>query len=499
MRQLALLLGVLLTLTAASGQRRFPADFKFGVGTSAYQIEGAWNEDGKGESIWDHLVHNYPEKIADRSNADVACNSYHNWQRDVEMVRELGVDMYRFSIAWTRIMPSGFSHEINQAGIDYYNNLINELLKYGIEPMVTMYHWDLPQRLQEIGGWTNREIIDHYVEYARILFENYGDRVKTWTTFNEPQQTCLPSYEYDGMAPGYNFPAVPSFLCTHNLLLSHAEAVHLYRTQYQPAQKGVIGMVFDASWSYPNSDSEDDQEASKTSMRFYLGWYANPVFHGNYHQWMIDRVDENSRKEGFSTSRLPKFTAEEMVKLKGSTDYFGLNTYTSYIVYKNTDPQSFPKPSFVNDVNIHSYQDPSWGESGSGWLRVHPEGMYHLLNWIRTEYNNPVIYVTENGVSDRGGTRDVARVKYYNDYLNAVLDAMEDGCNVQGYVAWSLMDNFEWRAGLTERFGLYYIDYTDPARTRIAKSSARSYANIIKTRMIDPDFMPEPEVFIPDN
>ncbi|XP_055533478.1 myrosinase 1-like [Wyeomyia smithii] len=502
MRLLALYT-LLVTIGITTSQKQFPEDFKFGVGTSAYQIEGAWNEDGKGESIWDHLVHNHPEKIADGTNGDVACNSYHLWRRDVEMLKQLGVDIYRFSIAWTRIMPTGIKNEINPAGVEYYNNLINALLENNITPLVVLYHWDLPQRLQQLGGWTNREVVGHFKEYARYMFTTFGDRVKWWTTFNEPLQTCRQSYEWDAMAPGYNFPGIPSYLCTHNLLLAHAEAVEVYRNEFQEAQGGNIGITVDVAWAEPRSNSTDDLEASETNMQFFIGWYMHPIYstNGNYPQVMIDRIDQLSQQQGFSKSRLPVFSSEEINKLKGSSDFFGINTYTTYLVYKNDDENTanFPQPSFDHDRGVVEYQDENWPETGSSWFRVYPKGIYSILMWISNEYNNPEVYVTENGYSDRGGTRDEDRVQYFKDYMNAVIDAIDEGCNVKGYVAWSLMDNFEWRAGLTERFGLYYVDYQSPNLTRVQKSSGKFFAEVVKTKIVDMDLMPDPEDYEPDD
>ncbi|XP_050670747.1 myrosinase 1-like [Leptidea sinapis] len=475
----------------AKSNYTFPKEFLFGVSTAAIQIEGAWNEDGKSPSIWDQLVHSNPTFVRDRSTPNVAANSYHLYKRDVQMVRELGVDIYRFSISWPRILPNGLANSVNTLGLQYYRNLINELERYNITPMVTIYHWDLPQKLQDIGGWTNAHIIDYYTDYANILFENFADKVKYWVTFNEPMQTCIEGYGGTYRAPALNRHGIAEYLCTHNLLKAHASVYHLFNRQYRPLYGGKIGLALDSNWAEPRSNSSSDRQAAQLYLRTHMGLYANPVYsaEGNYPPEIIKLVDEKSRQQNYSQSRLPKFTPEEVEYIRGTADFFGLNHYTTYLLSMATKPVG-QIPSHENDVGIVRVQDPTWPSmSSSSWLKVVPFGFRKLLHWISKSYNNIPIIVTENGYADYSGVHDKARVSYYNHYLNALLHAIhEDRSNVQGYFAWSLMDNWEWDDGYVSRFGLYLVDFESPNKTRTAKDSARLYTRVVATRGLPADY-----------
>ncbi|PSN50030.1 Myrosinase 1 [Blattella germanica] len=380
----------------------FPQDFKFGIATSAYQIEGGWNADGKGENIWDRLTHQHPECIADHSNGDVAADSYHKYKEDVKILKELGVHFYRFSISWARILPTGHVNVINQAAIDYYNDLINELVANGIEPLVTMYHWDLPQSLQDLGGWTNRAMADYFEDYARVLFKNFGDRVKRWITMNEPTSIvfgyCLPL----GMAPNVLTPGHGQYLAMHTILLSHARAYRLYDREFRETQQG------------------------------------------DYPLLMKEWVAKKSKEEGYHRSRLPSFTQEEIEMLRGSLDFLGINHFTTFQVSNTFEGKNMP---YLRDANVELSQLPAWPSGATPWNK-----------------------------------------SYLNEMMKAIY---EDGCNVFGYTAWSLLDNFEWANGYTYTFGLYHVDFNDPERKRTPKESAKVFTEIIKTRQIPTFFMVE--------
>ncbi|CAG0918060.1 unnamed protein product [Notodromas monacha] len=457
---------------------QFPEDFVWALATASYQIEGAWNEDGKGESIWDRFSHE-GNHIDDGSNGDVACDSYHRYQEDIELLSEVGVSHYRFSVAWTRILPQG-TGEVNQAGIDYYNNLIDALLAAGIQPMVTLYHWDLPQALQDRGGWLSNESPDWFDEYAAILFREFGDRVNLWITFNEPWVFCVLGYGTGEHAPGEKDLAWNPYTCTHNVLKSHARAYHRYHDEFAAQNPTAqIGITLNVGMALAANDAPETIAASERDMNFNMGWYAHPLFKGNYPQVMIDKVGEKSEAQGFPVSRLPAFTAEEIEYIKGTSDFLGINHYTSGIVYENIN--SINDVSFFADSDVAGFTDPTWYSSGSSWLKVVPFGLRVLMNYVKNEYDNVPVYITESGFSDKAGnTDDLGRIYYYKHYINNLLKAVNlDGCNVKGYTAWSLMDNFEWARGYSEYFGVHAVDFNDPNRPRTSKASAKYYKSLI--------------------
>ncbi|CAG4916863.1 unnamed protein product [Colias eurytheme] len=476
--------------------RKFPEGFLFGASTAAYQVEGAWNEDGRSESIWDYLSHQTPCAIKNCDTGDIAVNSYYLYKRDVEMIRELGLDCYRFSLSWTRILPTGFPNVINDAGVQYYNNLIDELLKYNIEPIVTIYHWDLPQKLQELGGWANPNIVDWYADFAKIAFSLFGDRVKYWVTINEPYQICYEGYGSNALAPLLNIQGVAEYLCAKNLLLAHAKAYHIYDDEFRSSQGGNIFISISARWNEP--EGKDHIEAAHDANAFNWMQYAHPIFSktGDFPETMKKRVAAKSAEQGFLRSRLPEFTPEEIAYVKGTSDFFGLNHYISFYIYRNSSVNSFHKvPSMFHDAEIVSYQLDKWKLSENSTTRASPWGFYNLLTSIKDNYNNIPVFITENGMGSGGvGLEDDDRVTYYRLYLSALLDAIDNGSDVKGYTAWSLMDNMEWLHGYSIRYGLYEVDYNSPNRTRTPRKSAYVYKELVRTRQLDTHYEPDTTV-----
>nr|XP_022913995.1 myrosinase 1-like [Onthophagus taurus] len=461
-------------------QKEFPSGFQFGVATSAYQIEGGWNANGKGENVWDYFTHTFPNKVFDGSNGDIACDSYHKFKEDVQMAKSLGVHFYRFSLSWTRILSNGLPNSLNSDGIRYYNELIDEIIANNMIPMVTLFHFDLPQTLQDIGGLPNELIADYFVDFARIVFKNFGDRVKMWITINEPMQMCRFGYGGFGfLAPALNQSGLGDYLCTKTLTKAHVKIYQLYNEEFRSSQNGKVGHTFHSYWFEPKSNNVEDIEAAERMFEFYTGLYAQPIFgDGNWPLITKERVAKISKIQNLSKSRLPDFTTEEILHNEKSADFMGLNYYFAAIVqHRDDDPANIPI-DYDLDAGI-SYQN------DNEEYKIGPEGLRKILVKLKKNYGDIPIYITENGLGTGKGLKDYDRANYYLTYLSACLDAIyEDNVNLVGYTAWSLMDNFEWIFGYTKYFGIYDVDFNDPNRPRTRKLSGDVYADVIKNNKL---------------
>ncbi|KAL7018411.1 hypothetical protein ACKWTF_010741 [Chironomus riparius] len=461
-----------------ASEKDFADDFDFGAATSAYQIEGAWNVDGKGRNIWDIAVHDHPEIIRGNATGDSAADSYYHYKEDVKALKASGFKFYRFSISWSRILPEGM--QPNELGIQYYNNLINELIANGIKPMITMYHWDLPEYVQQVGGWTNSLVVDYFEQYSNLIFERFGDRVKTFITFNEPYIFCEHGYGSGHEPPLVKSPGLGVYMCGHNVLLSHARTYHNYQLKFRASQLGQVGICLNSEFFFPQDNSAAAINLANQAMNHMFGWFAHPIFsqEGNYPQIMIDNIKRNSGDRPWS--RLPEFTAAEIAMIKGSSDFLAINYYSSrYVRPKVNYPKEY---GWEADAGIDKYIDARWERAESSWLYVVPEGLYGLLKWIKDNYNNPTVIIAENGYSDTGEIEDDGRISYIKKHLQAVKDAMDEGCNVAAYTVWSLLDNFEWLQGFHERFGIYYVDFF--TKRRIPKKSSKYFKELITSRKI---------------
>ncbi|XP_072253764.1 lactase/phlorizin hydrolase-like [Leuresthes tenuis] len=458
----------------------FQKDFIWSTATASYQIEGGWRADGKGLSIWDKFTHT-PLKVFNGDNGDIACDSYNKGEEDVAILKQLKVNHYRFSISWTRVLPDGTTGHINEAGLSYYHKLVDALLAANIQPQITLYHWDLPQALQEIGGWENDTIVAKFRDYADLIFSRLGHKVKLWITINEPYNIAMVGHGYGAAAPGISLrPGTLPYIVGHNLIKAHAEAWHLYNDKYRSEQKGKISITINSDWSEPrNPHKQEDVDAARRVVQFYIGWFAHPIFNGDYSDVMKTIIQERSFAAGLPKSRLPEFTPEEIKRIKGTYDYFGFNHYTTVLAF----PSNYGNLQHYDaDRGAGTIVDRTWLDSGSGWLKVTPFGFRKILNFIKEEYGNPPIIITENGVSERGPVdlNDTHRIHFYKNYINQVLKAyLLDGVDIRGYTAWSLMDNLEWAIGFSERFGLFYVNRSDPNLPRVAKKSVSFYSTII--------------------
>lgn len=438
---------------------KFPKSFLFGAATAAYQIEGAWNEDGKGQSIWDAFAH-IPGKIDNGDTGDVACDHYHRMKEDVARMKELHLECYRLSVAWTRILPEG-TGKVNEAGVKFYSDLIDELLKAGIRPMLTMYHWDLPLALQDRGGWLNPESVSWFENYAKVLFEAYGDRVKDFITFNEPFVFTDFGYVTGSFPPGISGDYRAKLLAGHHVLKSHGAAVRLFRKM---VPDGRIGITLDYAYNAPLTP--EDAEAAARVNEFWAGWYFEPVVFGRY--------PVHAREWFEAHHQMPAASAEDMALIAEPIDFLGINHYFCNYVTKD---KSIPRDE-VRQVA------PPVQRADNGWF-ITEDGFYEMLMYFKKVLKVPLI-ITENGIAlnDRvtleGEVLDYDRIDYMKRYLSALSRAIRDGLDCRGYCYWSLMDNLEWAAGYRDRFGLLYVDYR--TQRRIVKESAKWYRALIDAK-----------------
>ncbi|XP_065874776.1 beta-glucosidase 12-like [Euphorbia lathyris] len=446
----------------------FPASFDFGIGKSAYQYEGATTKDGRGPCIWDTFIKKSSGYVADHSNASITTDQYHRYKEDVRILKDIGFDIYRFSISWSRVLPKGGRRGgVNKKGINHYNKLINHLLSKGIKPIVTLFHWDLPQVIEDqYQGFLNPKIIDDFRDYAELCFNTFGDRVKLWVTINEPMMYAQQGYASATFAPGrcsnrsrcsVGDSSVEPYIVAHHLLLAHAAAIKLYKEKYQISQKGQIGISLNTNWMVPYSNSQKDQLATDRGFAFTYGWFMEPLYSGSYPLEMIVNVGK----------RLPNFTKEETNTIKGSYDFIGINYYTAR--YIADTPCRTQNLNYINDscLDIKSERNgiPIGPHIEGTWMYIYPEGLQYYLLYIRNKYNDPVIYITENGVAEHKDNTnsiledDKVRIEYLHSHLSRTLEAIRLGVNVKGYIAWSFLDNFEWTAGYTAKSGIVHVDF----------------------------------------
>ncbi|XP_059455125.1 beta-glucosidase 17-like isoform X1 [Corylus avellana] len=488
-----LVLAYCFACTEGLNRRDFPASFVFGAGSSAYQYEGAAYQHGKGSSIWDTFTRMHPEKILGNATGDVAEDFYYRFKEDIALMKEIGLDSFRFSISWSRVLPEGkLSGGVNQDGVEFYNELINELLHNGIQPFVTLFHWDVPQALEdEYGGFLSTNIVDDYGDYANLCFKEFGDRVKKWVTFNEPNTFSSEGYATGNVAPGRcsNYEgtctagnsATEPYVVAHHIILSHATAVNLYKNKYQASQMGEIGITVSTFWMVPKYQTVASSMAASRALDFAFGWFVNPITYGDYPESMRALVG----------NRLPNFTEAQSNMVKGSLDFLGLNYYTARYADDSTSSSSF-NLSYTTDSHVDTSTEkdgiPIGEPTPSGWLYIYPRGIRDFVLYVKRNFDNPPIVITENGLSDVNNNslpiedflNDSLRLKYLHLHLSTLLKVIkDDGVDVRGYYVWSFLDDFEWEFGYTYRLGINFIDYKNGLR-RFMKHSALWFQDFLQ-------------------
>lgn len=436
-----------------------PPDFLWGAATSAYQIEGSPLAEGAGPSIWHEFAHT-PGRTRNGDTGDLACDHYRRYQEDVALMGELGLNAYRFSISWSRVLPEGRGR-VNAPGLAFYERLVDALLEQGIQPMLTLYHWDLPAALDRLGGWLNPDSAHWFADYARLLFRTLDDRVKLWVTLNEPWVVVDGGYLHGVLAPGQrNIFAAP--LASHNLLRAHAAAVQVYRA----AGRHQIGLVVNLEPKYPATESAEDFAATMRADAYWNRQYLDPVFLGAYPPELAEIFG----------AAWPAFPAADLDFIRQPLDFLGVNYYSRQLVQH--DPGDWPLQAARIRQPRQTYTSLDW--------EVYPQGLTDILEWVARRYGPLPLYITENGAAfydspqTEGLVDDPLRQRYLRDHLRAALEARRQGVDLRGYFAWSLLDNFEWAYGYTPRFGLTHVDYATQQRT--IKASGRFYAEVIRSQ-----------------
>ena len=438
----------------------FPRDFLWGTATAAYQVEGSPLADGAGPSIWHRFSHT-PNLVCNGDTGDVACDHYRRYRDDVALMRSLGTNAYRFSISWSRVMPRGRG-TVNAAGLEFYDRLVDALLANGIEPLVTLYHWDLPAALDDLGGWLNPEIAKWFADYASVMFRKLDDRVKMWATLNEPWVVTDGGYLHGALAPGHRS-RFEAPIASHHLLRSHAEAVKVYRAE----GRHRVGIVVNLEPKYPASDSPDDRAAAQRADAYMNRQYLDPLFLGRYPDELGDVFGE----------AWPEWPADDLTQISQPIDFLGVNYYTRSVT-------RFDRDAWLLRAAAVPQKRATYTETG--W-EVFARGLTDTLVWVKQRYGAPVTYVTENGAAffdppavENDHLTDPLRVDYLRKHITAVHAAMTEGADVRGYFVWSLLDNFEWSHGYSKRFGIVHVDFETQKRT--LKDSARFYAKVIASR-----------------